>query len=316
MTAQPGGNAASGSPPTPNDRAITVVLGMHRSGTSLTSHLLTLLGLDMADEITPDANNPRGHWERWEIVHLNDEVLQLFGQTFYEPRHARPLPPDWWTDSRVQAIRDRIVDWLEAKMAAVAPAPFGLKEPRIGRLLPMWTEIFARLGLRPRFIYCLRRPEAVAASLAKRDGFPLPEGLYRWLVYNTDIILGLGEQPATVIPYDGWAVHPTETMRRLAQAAQRSDLDTTALRGILDEAFDPALRHHLPAPEADASGVCSQVYDLVSRHNGPGPLLPEARLAARLCAGFQQILTPLQTELDRLANGTEGPSPSPPPELD
>lgn len=292
---------------------LTVVLGMHRSGTSLTSHLLTLLGLDMADEISPDANNPRGHWERWEIVRLNDEVLQLFGQGFYGRTHARPLPPGWWTDSRVQAIRDRILAWLEERMAA-SPA-FGLKEPRIGRLFPMWAEIFARLGRRPRFVYCIRRPEAVAASLAKRDGFPLTEGLTRWLVYNTGIILGLGEQPVTVIPYDAWATDPTASIARLAQAAQRRDRDAAALRAILDEAFDPALRHHRARDDAERPGVCGQLYDLLARHTSPGPLLPELRLAARLCDGFQEILGPLQMEIDRL-EAAMAPSPSPPPEVD
>ncbi|GAB0118067.1 sulfotransferase family protein [Acidisoma sp. 7E03] len=300
MTAPPGGRATSGSTAAPDDRAITVVLGMHRSGTSLTSHLLTLLGLDMADEITPDANNPRGHWERWEIVRMNDEVLHFFGQGFYDPTHARPLPPRWWTDPHVQAVRDRIAAWLEAKMTAVSPAAFGLKEPRIGRLFPMWAEIFARLGLRPRFVYCIRRPEAVAASLARRDGFAPSEGLLRWLVYNTDIILGLGEQPVTVIPYDGWATEPDGTMARLAQVAQRRDLDATALRRILAEGFDPLLRHHLPAEEAERPGVCAQLYGMLARHRDPGPLLPELRLAARLCAGFEEILSPLQVELDRL----------------
>lgn len=291
-----------------NTGTLTVVLGMHRSGTSLTSHLLSLLGLDMADEVSPDANNPRGHWERWEIVSMNDEVLQLFGRSFYDRTHARPLPPGWWTDPRVQSIRDRIVAWLTAKMATTSSA-FGVKEPRIGRLFPMWAEIFTRLGLRPRFVYCIRHPAAVAASLARRDGFTPVEGLTRWLAYNTSIILGLGEQPVTIIPYDGWATEPAATMARLARVAQRPDLDAASLQHILDEAFDPALRHHLPEIGAEPPGVCGQVYDLLAQHTGPGPLRPELRLAAHLCTGFEEILGPLQTQLDRLEAAAIAPSP-------
>ena len=51
-------------------RPIILVLGMHRSGTSLCSHLLSALGVDMSDKIpgpgnpAPTPDNPRGHWER------------------------------------------------------------------------------------------------------------------------------------------------------------------------------------------------------------------------------------------------------------
>ena len=62
-------------------RPIVFVLGMHRSGTSLCSHILSALGVDMADKIpgpgnpAPTPDNPRGHWERWEIVEFHDRIL-------------------------------------------------------------------------------------------------------------------------------------------------------------------------------------------------------------------------------------------------
>src|SRR5262245_49475138 len=73
----------------PHRRPIVLVVGMHRSGTSLCSHLLSTLGIDMADQIpgpgnastTPD--NPRGHWERWEIVEFHDRILSLFNRGYW-----------------------------------------------------------------------------------------------------------------------------------------------------------------------------------------------------------------------------------------
>src|SRR5207253_3895915 len=50
-------------------RPIVMVLGMHRSGTSLCSHVLSALGLDMTDRVPgpglemPGEDNPLGHWE-------------------------------------------------------------------------------------------------------------------------------------------------------------------------------------------------------------------------------------------------------------
>jgi hypothetical protein len=70
-------------------RPIVLVLGMHRSGTSLCSHLLSALGVDMADNIpgpgnaSPAPDNPRGHWERWEIVEFHDRILGLFNRDYF-----------------------------------------------------------------------------------------------------------------------------------------------------------------------------------------------------------------------------------------
>jgi hypothetical protein len=66
-----------------------MVLGMHRSGTSLCSHVLSALGLDMADNKAPPGHdgpsedNPLGHWERWEIVEFHDRILQFFNRWFF-----------------------------------------------------------------------------------------------------------------------------------------------------------------------------------------------------------------------------------------
>src|SRR5213082_273884 len=74
-------------------RPIVMVLGMHRSGTSLCSHVLSALGVDMTDKVAgpgharPAADNPKGHWERWEIVSLHDRILDLFNRGYSSSTH-------------------------------------------------------------------------------------------------------------------------------------------------------------------------------------------------------------------------------------
>src|SRR6476646_11943789 len=95
----------------PRRRPVVLVLGMHRSGTSLCSHVLSALGVDMADQVAPPghaapaADNQRGHWERWEIVEFHDRILALFNRGFFTPFHDFPLPVAWWADPRVADIR-------------------------------------------------------------------------------------------------------------------------------------------------------------------------------------------------------------------
>src|SRR5258707_10234384 len=97
-------------------RSIVVVVGMHRSGTSLCSHLLTHLGYDMTDEPLRNESNPKGHWERLEIVAFHDRILQHFDRDYYSPNHAFNLPAGWWAEAEVRGIRNELIRWLRGRM--------------------------------------------------------------------------------------------------------------------------------------------------------------------------------------------------------
>ncbi|HKD35643.1 MAG TPA: hypothetical protein VKB78_02555, partial [Pirellulales bacterium] len=149
---------------------------MHRSGTSLCSHIISALGVDMADKIpgpgnpAPTPDNPRGHWERWEIVEFHDRILGLLNRDYSGRFHDFELPVAWWADPRVQALRREIVEFLKRR---IGPMPFGFKDPRTARLLPLWLQIFKELNLAPKFVLCLRNPAQVARSLRDRDRLDL-----------------------------------------------------------------------------------------------------------------------------------------------
>ena len=126
-------------------RPIVLVLGIHRSGTSLCSHILSALGVDMADKIpgpgnpAPTPDNLRGHWERWEIVEFHDRILSLFNRDYWGRFHDFALPVAWWADPRVAEIRREIATFLELRMGGQY---FGFKDPRTVRLMPVWHQIF------------------------------------------------------------------------------------------------------------------------------------------------------------------------------
>ena len=214
---------------------------MHRSGTSLCSHLLSLLGLDMTDTVSPNESNPKGHWERWEIVGFHDRVLRHFNQDFYDPRHAHPLPPGWWAQPEIRAMRDEITVWLRGRLAV--SRRFGFKDPRICRLLPMWREILADLDVSARFVVCLREPAAVAHSLRSRDQFAPDEGILRWLVYNTDLVNGLGDAEVTLLSYEAWFADPAANLTRLARIVDGLDPADPGTGHLMDAVVDATLDH-------------------------------------------------------------------------
>ncbi|MEK8015527.1 MAG: hypothetical protein VSS75_001580, partial [Candidatus Parabeggiatoa sp.] len=56
-----------------------IVLGMHRSGTSMVARLLNMMGAYFAPEkeiVPPTAANPKGYWERWDILCLQEDLLK------------------------------------------------------------------------------------------------------------------------------------------------------------------------------------------------------------------------------------------------
>jgi hypothetical protein len=239
---------------------IIVLLGMHRSGTSLCSNVLSILGVDMADDITPGKGNDRGHWERWEIVELHDRILGVFNRAYLGPFHDFPLPPGWWAEPRVTRIRQEIVSFLKGRMGDI---PFGFKDPRTIRLLPMWRQIFSEMKLSPKFILCLRNPAQVARSLHERDGLDLTVGEYRWLVHMTDFFRYVGDNEFCVVEYENWFRSPSISLDTLNN---HLNLDIGYSRAELDQTIidivDPELRHDNGTAQEASSPLVRHVYQL------------------------------------------------------
>ena len=64
-----------------------IVLGMHRSGTSITTRLINMMGAyfgpeSSVGEITID--NPKGFWERPEVFKLNESILAAQGCSWHD----------------------------------------------------------------------------------------------------------------------------------------------------------------------------------------------------------------------------------------
>ena len=89
-------------------RMVICTLGMHRSGTSVVSRILNLLGvhLGMHESVSgiraPD--NPKGYWEHNPLALLNDEILARFGGQWDEPP---AWPPSWPRDPRLADLREK-----------------------------------------------------------------------------------------------------------------------------------------------------------------------------------------------------------------
>ncbi|WP_267355405.1 MULTISPECIES: hypothetical protein [unclassified Methylobacterium] len=265
-----------------------IVLGMHRSGTSLCSQVLSLLGLDMADDVGQHPNNQAGHWERWEIVEFHDRVLRLLGRDYWSGTHDFPLPSGWWAQPAVRAIQRELEDFIRTRMRP--GHPFGFKDPRTARLLPLWTPIFRALNLDPRFVFCVRSPSQVARSLNDRDGLPLATGEYRWAVYNADCWRNLRTEPCTIV-YDAWFTDPDRTLDRLlAFLSDVVDVDRASIAQSLETRIDRSLRHDGLTPKSTQQPALRYFYELLSQSEKTSATHAAIARFVEQFTAFQQIL--------------------------
>lgn len=88
----------------PPDSQGLLVLGMHRSGTSVLARVLGLCGADLGTRlIGASAGNEDGHWEDAFAVEIHDRLLAAFGAGWDDPL---ALPGDW-TGAMPAATRQR-----------------------------------------------------------------------------------------------------------------------------------------------------------------------------------------------------------------
>jgi hypothetical protein len=159
-------------------RAI-LVLGMHRSGTSAVAGSLHRLGVDFGPRLMPPTpDNVRGYFEHIDIVNLHDRLLLAAGSSWYD---TDPKPPGWPPEAETARFRDDLRELLRRDFGA-APL-WGVKDPRLCRLLPWWQPLWVELRVRPLFVIVLRDPREVAASLARRDGFSAGKAYLLWLLH-------------------------------------------------------------------------------------------------------------------------------------
>jgi hypothetical protein len=288
------GKGKTGKPALP--RPIVVLLGMHRSGTSLCSHVLSVLGVDMADKLAGpgseviSSDNARGYWERWEIVGFHDRILAHFNRGYFSPFHDLPLPAGWWADPDVAAVRREIVGFLEKRMCETR---FGFKDPRTIRLLPLWQQIFDDLNLSPQFVLCLRNPAEVARSLSVREARDPDMGEYRWVIHMIDFFRYIGSSKYCIVEYEKWFDDPWMNITKLQNLLglnlrqNRDELDLA-----LSEIIDPTLRHDRGSKAHLA--LARSLYELAARAEDDPVARERIDQITVQFRDFQQFETPFQ----------------------
>jgi GT2 family glycosyltransferase len=203
---------------------LILVLGMHRSGTSLLGGVLQHLGLALPGEvIRADQHNPAGYFEWDQIVEIQERLLIDLGRWWPSQQGCLPLPRDWLLHPATLAAREQIRALLAPEQLHQR-GPWGLKDPRCSRLLPLWLDLAEDLGLPLRLILACRDPSEVVESLVHRDrqitGMDHSRGQQLWWVHNRDVleVAAAARLPVTVVDYGRWFSAPDQQLSYLLEA--------------------------------------------------------------------------------------------------
>jgi O-antigen biosynthesis protein len=199
-------------------RQLVVVLGVHRSGTSVCTRSLYVFGFDLGKSLMPPetANNDKGFWEDLDIVALNDEMLAACSRKWYSLLPLTACDIDQLVE---QGFLDKASQLLESKLSA--PNNFAFKDPRLSKLLPLWESALQALNADVRYLYVVRNPLSVAASLRARDAFPLAKSLLLWCSDALSFLESIGNTQVLFVSYERLMQDPQAELQRMGHWLQR-----------------------------------------------------------------------------------------------
>lgn len=120
-----------------------IIIGCHRSGTSLVSQIIASLGVDMG--------STTGHWEDPWFLDFNEGLLRSYRASWFEPVMI---------DSCGAEEVKNIYGYVRRK-----PRFWGWKDPRNSYVLPFWLRLFPKA----RILWVHRNGIDVANSLMQRE---------------------------------------------------------------------------------------------------------------------------------------------------
>ncbi|MEO0772703.1 MAG: sulfotransferase, partial [Pseudomonadota bacterium] len=248
----------SGSAKTP----VVVVLGMHRSGTSVGMSVLSSLGVDCGEDLIPAGrSNLAGFWEHAEIVAVQEKLLAAMDRIWHGVHGTYPLSDGWRDTAAAKEAQGALTDILRREIAAHPSKVWGFKDPRTMRLWPLWLDVFEAVGAEPIPVVMVRHPDAVVRSLAKHNGLSPSRARLVWLQHNVEAMRHVGDRVRAVVEYDRLVNDPAGEVDRIADALGDVVTITDDARGAAKARISTDLRSHRAAAAPPGNALAAEVFD-------------------------------------------------------
>ena len=250
-------------------RRCLYVIGMHRSGTSAVTGLLTGLGLHgpSDEDLIPASQwNERGNNESASLTRFNERLLRTLGGSWAAP----PVLAEGWDEDL--SVDEERLQAGPLVTATFTSHPFVWKDPRNCLLLPFWRSVIVPPDAA---IFVYRHPREVAESIRARDGFTLTHGLALWERYVRSAASNLNGIPTLLVRFDRVLEDHSAWCREMIEFLDAVGIHTEP--GAFDratEGLDRQLRHQRSAPLPD-TGLNRTQYEIVEQLDQlQGAMLP------------------------------------------
>lgn len=235
------------------------ILGMHRSGTSVMSRAVNLLGADLgnkAELLPPGKANPKGFWEHTRIIKLNHRMLRTFGRSWDS---TVPLPDRWWESSRTQPIRQELKRLIQRDFGG--KQLWAWKDPRTCLVIPLWQSVLREMNTDLVYVIVVRNPLDVATSLYKRNGFTLKKSLNIWAHYTLSALYWTSGAKRVIVHYDQLISDWESQLKRVSNALDIPwPKRENQLKRSMESFLDPKLQHNKSTlKELDIKGISNPV---------------------------------------------------------
>lgn len=155
------------------NQTCVIILGMHRSGTSALTGLLSEFGIDLGSNLYPAADdNEKGFFENIEVINLNNKILLSNNSSYDDFMFNYNIEKNF--DTHVNIAIDIIKKEFSYSKC------FAIKDPRLCITFPIWEKALTTLGIKIHILLPYRNPIEVAQSLRKRNNFSFQKSLLLW----------------------------------------------------------------------------------------------------------------------------------------
>jgi len=214
-----------------------IILGMHRSGTSATTGMLSYFDISLGSAlIKPNEENPKGFFENKAVLDLNKKILSTYNSDWddyhFKLKDIEPSQMKSWV-SEAQIILENEFSNREN---------FAIKDPRLCLLFPIWEEALKNFNTDIKIIIVNRHPSAVAASLKTRNGFRKQKSILLWAKYTLSIESSSRKHDRLLIQYPASFLETAELISKLKTFTGLSISDTQLQKAL--EFYDNSLTRH------------------------------------------------------------------------
>ncbi len=201
-----------------------IILGAHRSGTSMVTRLVNMMGAYFGlGEVSIGANseNPKGFWERADVIAANDAILKHYGCGWNKLEDWRFF--DQIANGDAGALADTTTSMQGIITELDESRPWVMKDPRLCLTYPFWKPLLEN----PVIVCVYRNPQEIAYSLKTRNNIAFAHSMALWEYYATGITNALRGSAVAYVSHDALLADPVGTTQRLCE-----DLQTLGVTGL------------------------------------------------------------------------------------